>query len=130
MNENNEIMLLPPSELEIMNALWEAERVFPKPILTAHLFEVSPALSRLKTTSVITLLNRLLLKGYLRIEKAERNNTYTSLVTEAEYRALACRDFVRTVYLGNRTALFAEIIAGMTPDERTGLSKLLAKKKS
>lgn len=130
MNENNDFILLPPSELEVMNAIWEAEKIFPKPILTAHLLEAMPALKRLQTTSVLTLLGRLVMKGYVRIEKQDHNNNYISLITQEEYRIRACRDFVRAVYLGNKTELFAEIIAGMTKEERTALSKKLPKKKA
>ena len=127
MNEANDFVILPPSELEVMTAVWEAERTFPTPVLTAHLFRVTPALNRLDVSTVISLLNRLVGKGFLRIGKLGRNNTYESLIPEETYRPAAIREFIGRVYGGDRVRMVAQIIESMTPDELTAFRELLDK---
>ena len=126
---DNDLVILPPSELEVMTAVWEAERAYPKPVLTSHLYRIVPALERLDISTVISLLNRLVGKGFLRIEKLGRNNTYESLVPQETYRTRAVLEFIDRICGGDRVQMFARIVESMTPEELAALRGLLEERK-
>ena len=73
----SKIKRLPDAELEIMNALWDADA----PLTAA---ELETALPRARTT-LLTLLARLEEKGCVTREKQGRGYLYTAVLTRAAY---------------------------------------------
>ena len=60
--------------------------------------------------TIITLLSRLVDKGYLKISKIGRRNRYTALVPEGDYQAVQTEHFVDKIYEGNAKGLVAALI--------------------
>ncbi len=88
----SKIKRLPDAELEIMNALWDADA----PLTAAELETALPGPPRARTT-LLTLLARLEEKGCVTREKQGRGYLYTAALTRAAYlsaesRSRPCRN--------------------------------------
>ena len=59
---------------------------------------------------IITLLSRLVDKGYLKTSKIGRRNRYTALVSEDAYQAVQTAQFVDKIYAGDARGLVAALI--------------------
>ena len=108
----NGFIKLPESELEVMQIIWNMEKDGIEDIHAAAMFRYEPALGRLKLTTVLTLIQRLVSKGYLSVRKIGRCNCYTSLVAETAYRNFITRDFIETVYQNDASGLVSALIGG------------------
>ena len=60
--------------------------------------------------TIITLLARLVDKGYLKTSKIGRRNQYTALVSEGEYRITQTEQFVNKIYEGDVKGLVSALI--------------------
>lgn len=81
--------MLPSSELDVMNGIWEAAAALGRPVTTREVFDHNPELNRWKTATVLTFIGRLAGRGFIRIEKTGtvgKVNVYTSLVEQSEYQ--------------------------------------------
>lgn len=67
---------------------------------------------RLSTTknTIISLLLRLIEKGFLKTNKIGRRNKYTALVSEAEYRTAQTETFLDKIYEGDAKDLVSKLI--------------------
>ena len=79
--------------------------------------------------TLITLLNRLVNKGFLKAKKIGRCNEYTPLVSEMEYQTTQTRNFLNKIYEGNVKGLVSNLISGdlLTDEEYEELKKMLEK---
>ena len=75
---------LSDAELDIMLAIWQS----PPPVQRADLEEQLQSHNWADTT-LLTLLSKLVEKGYLSVERQGRHNLYRPLVSEADYRRWA-----------------------------------------
>jgi len=86
------IKKLPEAELQVMLAVWKCDAAF----------SASEVLRILEKNYVLptlmTVLSRLIKKGYLSLEKQGRNNVYRALVSEQEYRQLESRSLLQTLF--------------------------------
>jgi len=123
---------LPASELEIMQAIWTLDEEGEKFISASLVMKRFPALTRLKLTTVLTLITRLQTKGFIRTEKLGRSNCYTPLISSADYRKFAYGDFVEKVYRNDRMDLFSALIAdeALTKEDLEEIKALIAKTES
>ena len=112
MKKNTEFIKLPESELEVMQIIWDMDRAGYKDIHAAGMFEFAPAIGRLKMTTVLTLITRLIGKGFLTVHKVGRANCYTPAVDETAYKNFATRDFLETMYKNNASGLISALIGG------------------
>ena len=112
MKKTDEFIKLPESELEVMQIVWDMEREGYKDIHAGEMFKYAPAIGRLKLTTVLTLITRLIGKGFLSVHKAGRVNCYTSLVDETAYKNFATKDFLETMYKNNASGLISALIGG------------------
>lgn len=82
--------------------------------------------------TLITLLSRLMDKGYLKAKKLGRRNEYTPLVSEAEYQTTQTKNLVDKIYEGNVTGLVANLIQSdlLSDEEYEELKQLLEGGKS
>lgn len=60
--------------------------------------------------TIISLLSRLVDKGYLKTNKIGRRNKYTALVSAEEYQSLQTAAFIDKVYEGNAQELVCTLI--------------------
>ncbi len=94
---------LPDAELEVMQTIWSLT----PPVTAAEVQQ--HAESDWKMTSVLTFLSRLCDKGFLSCEKEGRQNLYTPLISETEYRQRESVGFVRRLCGGSVRDLVASL---------------------
>ena len=94
----SKIKRLPDAELEIMNALWDADA----PLTAAELETALPGPPRARTT-LLTLLARLEEKGWVKSGKEGNRNTYTPAITQRAYNVWSMRERLDTLF-GNDLA--------------------------
>ena len=63
-----------------------------------------------KKNTVLTLLSRLVEKGYLKTNKIGRRNEYAALVTEQEYQAVQTNHFLDRIFGGNVRGLVSTLL--------------------
>lgn len=94
-------------ERELMKMIWGNGG-------TARYAEIAEALSakgmNWTKNTIITLLARLVDKGYLKTSKIGRRNQYTALVSEREYRITQTEQFVNKIYEGDVKGLVSALI--------------------
>ena len=95
------------SELELMKIVWAAGGT----ALYAQIMESLAAAGRTwQKNTVITLLSRLVEKGFLRVRKLGRRNEYTATVSEADYQTAQTQVLVNKLYAGSAKGLVAALI--------------------
>lgn len=101
-------MQISDAELEIMKIVWANGE---EPTLFAQLLEELTARGKTwQKNTLITLLGRLVNKGFLKAKKIGRRNEYTALVSESEYQTAQTRRFLDRVYEGNVRGLVSTLI--------------------
>ena len=75
--------------------------------------------------TIISLLLRLIDKGFLKTNKIGRRNKYTALVSEAEYQAVQTESFLEKIYEGDAKELISTLIQRdlISADEYEDLKK-------
>ncbi len=94
-------------ELELMKIIWENGGTALYAEITAALEEKN--LMATKNT-IISLLSRLVEKGYLKTNKIGRRNQYTALVSAAQYQTVQTTNLIDKVYEGNVKGLVTTLI--------------------
>lgn len=115
------------AELEIMKVVWANGE---EPTLFAYLTEELAVKGKpWQKNTLITLLNRLVNKGFLKAKKIGRRNEYRPLVSEAEYQTAQTRNFLNKIYEGNVKELVSNLISGdlLAEDEYEELKRMLEK---
>ncbi|WRS27174.1 BlaI/MecI/CopY family transcriptional regulator [Oscillospiraceae bacterium MB08-C2-2] len=94
-------------ELELMKIIWMNEG----PTLYTDIVKAleEKNMSTTKNT-IISLLLRLIDKGFLKSNKIGRKNKYTALVSEAEYQAEQTKTFLDKIYEGSAKEMIATLI--------------------
>ena len=111
-------------ELELMKTIWGNGG-------TALYAEIAEALEKKGTpatkNTIISLLSRLIEKGFLKTNKIGRRNRYTALVSEADYRAAQTETFLDKIYEGSAKDLISTLIQKemISPDDYENLKKHL-----
>ena len=109
-------------ELELMKTIWGNGG-------TALYAEIAEALEKKGTpatkNTIISLLSRLIEKGFLKTNKIGRRNRYTALVSEADYRAAQTETFLDKIYEGSAKDLISTLIQKemISPDDYENLKK-------
>lgn len=96
---------LSDAELDIMLAIWQS----PPPVLRSDLEEQLKSHNWADTTT-LTLLSKLVEKGYLSLERQGRRNLYTPLVSERDYRSWASRSFLGKMYQSSISRMVASLV--------------------
>lgn len=90
------IKRLPDAEFELMRAVWSCE----PPVTTLEIIEqLAPGRNR-KPQTVLTMLVRLIDKGFLSSQRVGRERNYTPIISEQEYMRTETEDFMSR-YRGN-----------------------------
>lgn len=109
-------------ELELMKTIWGNGG-------TALYAEIAEALEKKGTpatkNTIISLLSRLIEKGFLKTNNIGRRNRYTALVSEADYRAAQTETFLDKIYEGSAKDLISTLIQKemISPDDYENLKK-------
>jgi predicted transcriptional regulator len=117
------------AELDIMKIVWANKE---GPTLFAYLMdELGLKGKTWQKNSVITLLLRLIDKGFLKAKKTGRRNEYTALVSETEYQTTQTKGFLDKVFEGSAGGLVASLIQSdlLAEDEYNELKALLGRDK-
>lgn len=119
---------LSDAELDIMKIIWANK----EPSMFAFLMEeLADKGKTWQKNTVITLLSRLMDKGFLKAKKTGRRNEYTSLISEMEYQTSQTVNFLDKIYEGSVNGLVSNLIQGdlLTATEYEELLKLLEGRK-
>lgn len=112
--KKSKIVILPDSELQIMQVIWDMVRENDGDYTTvtagAMLAFAHDRIGHLKLTTVLTLISRLAAKGFLRTEKHGRANCCIPLVAEEDYKQNAADRFVETVYKNDAKGLISALL--------------------
>lgn len=92
-----EIGKITEAEMEIMKVIWKEN----KEITTAEILEKLPKENSWKTTTVMTLVTRLIEKSVLKVNKVGKLNHYSAKVTEEEYKAIQTDNFLEDMHKGS-----------------------------
>lgn len=85
------------SEMEIMKIIWKKS----DQVTTGDIIEELPKENSWKTTTVMTLLSRLVEKGILSVTKVGKLNHYSAKITEDEYKAVQTDNFLEDMHNGS-----------------------------
>ena len=96
---------LSDAELDVMLAVWQNR----PPVLRSDLEEQLKSHNWADTT-VLTLLSKLVEKGYLSLERQGRRNLDTPLVSERDYRRWANRSFLGKMYQSSLRRMVASLV--------------------
>ena len=83
---------LPESELEIMMIIWQYDRAVNRMEIEEHLQKEVAA------PTILSFLNRLEKKGFVKVEKEGKINWYTPLIKEEEYLQKESRNILQRMY--------------------------------
>lgn len=122
------IQQISEAELDIMKIVWAGD----SPILFASIMKELESRGRTwQKNTVITLLSRLMEKGFLKAKKIGRRNEYTPLVSEEEYQAVQTRNFVNRIFEGKVKGLVSNLIQSddLTEEEYQELKMLLERRR-
>lgn len=95
------------SELELMKIVWSAGGSALYAQIMSALTEAGCSWQK---NTVITLLSRLVEKGFLTVRKLGRRNEYTAAVSQADYQAAQTQLLVNKLYAGSAKGLVAALI--------------------
>lgn len=119
---DKDIRRLPDSELELMQIIWDLE----PPLSRQDIEERLPPDRPLAPTTVLTFLDRLREKGFLRAERRGKTNYYTPLVSRREYLARESRGVLDRLFGGSVSAFATALVdGGVSREEIQRLRELL-----
>lgn len=118
------IQSISDAELDIMKIVWSNNGA------TLFSYIMDELRSKEKTwqkNTVITLLSRLMDKGFLKAKKTGRRNEYTPLVSEREYQTFQTKNFLDKIYEGNARGLILNLIQSdiLADDEYNALKNII-----
>lgn len=108
-----EVKRLGDAELEIMQAVWAADG----PVASTYVQAALRGRRDWALATLMTVLNRLCDKGFLRCEKQGRNNLYTAVIDRDTYQQQEGRTILEKLYGNSLTGLVASLYAGKSIDD-------------
>ena len=94
------------AEMEIMKIIWNYEN----PLTSKKIMSFIPN-NQWKTTTILTLLSRLVEKGFLKAERQGRNYLYSYIISDKEYKKRCSKKFINEFYQGSFKNFFATLYA-------------------
>lgn len=104
----NKIKRLGDAELEIMLAIWEADG----PVSSTYVLGALEGKRDWKLSTLMTVLSRLVDKGFLQLHKEGRSNSYSPLITEEAYRRSESKDVLEKLFGNNLKAMVSSLVGG------------------
>ncbi|MFM1654772.1 BlaI/MecI/CopY family transcriptional regulator [Brevibacillus sp. B_LB10_24] len=123
----NQLKKLPDAEFEIMKVVWANQ----PPITTNIIMEQLGREKEWKAQTILTLLSRLVERGFLRSEKNGKERTYFPLVDKEKYVQFETGDFIEKFHENSFTSLVAALYDGkkLKDEDLDELSKWLQEKR-
>jgi len=117
---------LPDAEFEIMKVIWNNT----PPVTTAQIMEKLPD-KDWKPQTVLTMLVRLIEKGFLQSERVGRERNYTPAVAEQDYMRIETGDFMKRYYGNSVGSLVKTLYDGkeLSQDELQELREWLEERR-
>jgi len=97
---------LSEAEMEIMREVWAMD----EPITVTRLLNIFAPRREWKKSTLSTMLDRLITKGYLQKSFDGLMNVYTSLISEEMYKQHETLTFLETVHNGNLKSFVASLV--------------------
>lgn len=94
MENEKTIKKLPDSELDVMLIIWEAK----KPISRAYIENEINKKKSLATTTILSLISRLIEKGFLAANKDGKTYMYSALISEETYLSRESKSVLKKLY--------------------------------
>jgi len=113
------IKRLPDSEFEIMRVIWEST----PPVTTLQIMDKLRACKDWKPQTVLTMLIRLIEKGFLHSDRIGRERNYTPAISQREYLMIETGDFINR-YSGNSIGSLIKTLYDGEALSRDDLSEL------
>ena len=113
---------LPESELKIMMVIWDNTPPVARNILSQQLAD-----QHWSDPTILTMLSRLVKKGYLKCEKQGNKNLYTPLITREEYmvdESLSFGEKLKNVSITGLMTAFVQT-RGITKEEIAQLEEMI-----
>jgi len=117
---------LPDTEFELMRIIWQRE----PPVTTAKIIKELGDSVNWKPQTVLTMLVRLIEKGFLSSERVGKERNYTPIISESDYMSLETGEFMFR-YRGNSVGSLVKTMydgKDLTEEELTELKKWLKEK--
>ena len=99
---------LPDAELEIMQAVWKVG----DEASSAEIVKNLPIEREWAVTTVLTLLARLVERGYLSVRRIGKNNIYAPIVSESSYLENVSKTFLQKLHGNSFKSLVAALFEG------------------
>ncbi len=112
---------LPDSELDIMLIIWDAG----EPVSRSYIEKRINEKKNLATTTILSLLSRLIDKGFVHSEKQGKSNIYSALVPENNYIQSEGKSMLEKLYGNSLKNFVASLYDGKRVDQAE-LSELRA----
>ena len=118
---------LPESELKIMMVIWDNTPPVPRNILSQQLAD-----QHWSDPTILTMLSRLVKKGYLSCEKQGNKNLYSPLISREEYMVDESISFGEKLKNVSITGLMTAFVQtrGITKDEIAQLEEMIQQYKN
>ena len=100
------LLRLSDAEMDVMQAVWGLAN----PVTVAQLLSIFEAEKQWKTSTLSTLLARLIEKGFLRKEMQGKVNYYHQVVTYPMYQKNETKSLLANVFKGNVKNLMAALV--------------------
>ncbi|MCL2841355.1 MAG: BlaI/MecI/CopY family transcriptional regulator [Defluviitaleaceae bacterium] len=117
------IKRLPDTEFELMRIIWRSE----PPVTTNEIMEQLKADISWKPQTVLTMLVRLIEKGFLESARVGRERNYTPIISEQDYMRIETGEFISR-YSGNSVGSLVKTMydgKNMTNEDLKELKKWL-----
>lgn len=114
------IKRLPDSELDIMLIIWEAK----EPVSRSYIEKQINEKKNLASTTILSLLTRLINKGFVHAEKQGKGNLYSALVDENNYIQNEGKSMLEKLYGNSLKNFISALYDGEKIDDKE-LSELI-----
>ena len=101
------------AEMEIMKVLWEQSNS----VTSREVMDLIPN-NQWKITTLLTLISRLIEKGFIKAEKKGRGYLYSVYVSEQEYKRNYSKNFLKEIHEGSIGNFFAALYPDGEMDEK------------
>lgn len=104
---------LPDAELEIMLVVWNAD----DKVSSSYILERLKAKRQWALSTLMTVLTRLVDKGFLKCEKEGRHNRYSPAISEEEYKAIEGKSTLKKLFGNSIQDLVMSLYNGKAIDK-------------
>ncbi|MEJ8306444.1 BlaI/MecI/CopY family transcriptional regulator [Saccharibacillus sacchari] len=118
---------LPDAEFDIMKVIWDNE----PPITTSLIMQQLGNSKEWKAQTIISLMLRLVERGFVRTEKNGKIRNYFPLISEEEYLNFEAKGFMKRFHFNSFTSMVSQLYDGtkIKSEDLDELEKWLKEKK-